>query len=343
MANLGGSAHVRLTGIKSTRQPSAANFALWRQAPVEAIDVGPLVLQLMPVGHLASSVRDTSLTFDPPLPRIPGLETSFTLDHSRSLRPLEVYQTGIELMYDLAQRDWMEVVLAVIIQQIEGFNVLMMFLNPQPPNLPNQLQIRHCVFSLYRALTVMTDGVLFCQLRCKLKIHSLQVGALSIAPLDDKRTVAADDPSMSMPDEQGRLVGADSGQLVDDADPKFVINYLFYGKSINSKEVSMGVVEAMATAAPFDKNSECKELTAVSPDGGCGIFIESVPGSRQTFAYKHATRALKLLYQKIIVRQRRFGDLYLDLRYDGQRFGELRMLKFVGGVANATDAVAEAR
>ncbi|KAI4094912.1 MAG: hypothetical protein LQ344_001957 [Seirophora lacunosa] len=257
---------------------------------------------------------------------------SFTFDHTRSLRPLEVYQTGIELMYDLAQRDWMEVVLAVIIQQIPGFNVLMMFINPQPPNLPNQLQIMHCVSSLYRALTVMTDGVLFCQLRSKLKIHSIQAGALSIAPVDNKRTVAANDPSLSMPDEQGPLVGADSGQLVDDADPKFVINYHFYGKSINSKEVSMGVVEAMATAAPFDKDSECKQLEAVSPDGGCGIFIESVPGgSRQIFAYKHATRALKLLYEKIIVRQRRFGDIYLDLRYEGRRFGELRMLKFVGG------------
>ncbi|KAL9018004.1 MAG: hypothetical protein Q9185_004673 [Variospora sp. 1 TL-2023] len=289
-----------------------------------------------------TSIRDTSLAFNSPFPHIPGFEMSFTLDHKRLFRPSEIYQTGIQLMYELAQREWTEIVLVMVVEQIANLNVLMMLINPQSPDMPHQLQVMHCVSSLYRALNVMTDGVIFCQLRSQLSLRGLQIGALSITPVVEKLVVAADDPSMSLPDVPGEL-GMDSGQIIDEADRKFVINYRFYGKPINSKEVSMGIVEAMATATPFSKDAECKELEAISPDGGCGIFIESMPNNRQIFTYKYATKALKLLYQKIIVPQKRFGDIYLDLRYDGQPFGQLRMLKFVSGAQNFTDRVAEGR
>ena len=75
----------------------------------------------------------------------------------------------------------------------------------------------------------------------------------------------------------------------------------------------MAILEAMATAAPFGPGIECKELLAVSPYGGCSIVIESVRGGEMLFTYAWATRALKVLYQEIVLPQRRWGDLVLGL------------------------------
>ncbi|KAL8727727.1 MAG: hypothetical protein Q9166_005840 [cf. Caloplaca sp. 2 TL-2023] len=272
-------------------------------------------------------------------PRLPDFEMSFTFDQGKPLRVLEVYQTAIQLMYEFAQRAWDEPVQAMVVKQIEGYDVLMMFLNPS-----NQLKVGHCVAALYRAVAVMTDGVIFCQLRCHLLIHGGKIGALSIAPVKDDVFSAGtgvnvtDASNVTGMDISAVGVGVDSGTIRDADNPHFSITFRFLGKAINQKEVSMGVLEAMASAAPFAKNAACRELEVVSPDGGCAIIIESV-SNRLTFTYGWATKALKLMYQRIVVPNKRFGDIYLELKYDDHKFGELRMLR-ITEARNSTEKVA---
>lgn len=298
---------------------------------------------------------NTLLKADPPIPRIPGFKMSFQFDHKLPLRPIEVYQTVIQMIYDFAQRSWTEPVYAAESKQFLNYDVLILFLNSQPPPAPTQLQVMHCVAALYCAITVMTDDVLFCQLRCHLSIHADEVGALSIQPWDDGVTAHTNTSSTNKTSEVAELsnsasvsiLDANIGQVTDPDNPSFVINYHFLGKSINSKDVSMAVLEAMTAAAPFPKHDTCQELLVVSPDGGCAIIIESVSSHHQ-FTYLWATRALKLMYQQIVVPQKRFGDLYLELRYNGQgydqTFGELRMLKAVDGLfQNRTNIVADGK
>ena len=283
-----------------------------------------------------ASRNASSLTVDPPVPIIPGMGISFTFDHGKPLRTIEVYQTAIEMMYGFAQRGWEDVIHQVDSQTFEHYNVIILFINPQPSEAPVQLQVKHCVAALYRTIVVMTDAVLFCSVRCHLTLDEENVAALSITAMP-AAPIAGINTSTSSEVEKIKNVArsapistanADRGHYVDPDNRSFSINYYFMGRPINSKEVSVAILEAMTAAAPYRKFAECEELSVVSPDGGCAIFIES-KNARQYFTYKWATRALKILYQQIIVPQRRFGDVFLELKYGGEIFGELRMLRIL--------------
>lgn len=284
------------------------------------------------------------------LPRLPGFEMDFTFDQSKRLRPFEVYQTAIQLMYETVQRGWDERVHMMVAEQIEGYDVIMLFLNHQSPTESYQLQIGHCVAALYRAIAVMTDGVIFCQLRCHLSVFEKPIGALSIAPLKDSLattvgggenfTTAVWKSNLTLETDVATTatLGANSGTVRDAEDARFSITYHFMGKSITSKEVSMVVLEAMASTAPFKKDAECEELDVVSNTGGSFIIIESLRSSRKRFTYGWATKALRILYQHIIAPAKRWGDVWLEIKYDNVVFGELRMLRATAATRNGTDA-----
>ncbi|KAL8911460.1 MAG: hypothetical protein Q9172_007671 [Xanthocarpia lactea] len=239
-------------------------------------------------------------------------------------------------------------------KQIEGYDVIMLFLNPQSPDEPDQLQIKHCVAALYRAIVTMTEGVLFCQLRCHLAVGDRSIGALSIGSmkygpsLEDAAvgnvTTALPTPPLegnrtSLTEISATDLGADSGTIRDTEFPHFTIKYHFYGKSINPKEVSTVVLEALATAAQFARSEECKELQVISPTGGAMILIDGGLKPGLKFLYGWATRSLKILYQRIIVAQKRWGDVWLEMHYDNMKFGELRMLRTEAGIGNGTNAM----
>ncbi|KAI4136850.1 MAG: hypothetical protein L6R39_007585 [Caloplaca ligustica] len=241
-------------------------------------------------------------------------------------------------------------------KQIEGYDVIMLFLNPQPPDAPNQLLIKHCVAALYRGIVTMTEGVLFCQMRCHLALGDRTIGALSIGSmkypnLEDAAVVGnVTTTALATPLDEGNrttlteffadtYLGADSGTIRDIEYPHLSFTYHFYGKAINPKEVSMVVLEALATAAQFPRAEECKELQVISPTGGAMILIEGGLKPGLKFLYGWATRSLKILYQRIIVAQKRWGDVWLEIFYDNMKFGELRMLRTMAGIGNGTDAV----
>lgn len=292
---------------------------------------------------------------DPPIPPLHGFELSFQADPRILLHPLQVYQTGIQMMYDFAQQAWTEVLHVAESRRFKNYDVLILFINLQLPTAPRQLEIGHGVAALYRGLNIMTDAALFCQLECQLSVMSDDVGAMSITRWHGPAIATGTASRINQTNHVARvssnasisMLTANNGQIKDAANPSFVINYHFFGKAINSKSVSMAVLEAMTAAAPFPKDERCQELSIVSPDGVCAILIESV-FSHHAFTYRWATRTLKLLYQEIVISQKRFGDVYLELRYNDQgidqKFGELRMLKVVGGkVQNYTNAVAHER
>ena len=292
--------------------------------------------------HLDRSSERISLhKTDPPVPPIDGFEIHCQMAYQHQLRPLQVYQTGIQMLYEFAQRPWMELVYVADSKKFLDYDVLILFINSQPPEKTNQLQIRHCVASLYRALSIMTDAVMFYQLRCSVLAEKDEVGALSITPWDDHAVASINASKTALTNHVDGIssnssiyrLTTNSGQFSDPENPSFVIKYYFFGKAIPSKSVSMAVVEAMTAAAPFGTGVRCRELSIVSPDGVCAIFIEGI-SSHHEFTYRWVTRALKLLYQSIIVAQKRFGDIYIELWFTAEgifeQFGELRMLKAAG-------------
>ncbi|KAL8684974.1 MAG: hypothetical protein Q9224_006034 [Gallowayella concinna] len=279
---------------------------------------------------------------------------TFSFDLTHSLRAIDVYATAIDTMYHLAINPFLSIVRPIMAVEVEGYNVLILFINLQPPEAPNQLKIAHCVAALYRAVNVMTDGVAFNELRCDLKINTQKIGALSIAPLTlsldptptTNATFVNDDREFQMGPNASAVggLGVLNGQITDTEHPEFAIKFQFYGKPIKSKEVALVILEALATSAPFNKNTECKEIEALSSNDECIIIIEKVdsPANSQKFTYGWAIRTLKLLFERIIVPHKRFGDLYLEMSFNGHKFGELRLLKITGatGARNTADVAA---
>lgn len=287
---------------------------------------------------------------EPPIPPIDGFEISFQFDHKIKLGVIDVYQTAIQMMYDLAQRPYTQTVQAVDSKQFANYDVLMLFINTQAAAARDQLQARHCVSALWRAIQMMTDGVLFCQNRAFLSVRQTHIGGLSIMPIGPDVTSTNNSSANSTEEDVELAMNSSSdngvsdwsrGQVKDADNPQITIDYQFLGKTINQKEVSLAVLEALTAAAPYPKFSGCEEIAVSSPDGGCAVVIEGIP-SQHHFTYQWATRALKILYQTIVVPQKRFGDVKLDIRYRGEIFGQLRMLKTMGG-KNSTELVANVR
>lgn len=250
-------------------------------------------------------------------------------------------------MYDLAQLSWEAELLAMIASHIEGYKVLMMFINPHRPDAVPQLLVAHCVDALFRAVNIMTDAILFCQLRCKLSIGGKELGAFTVATIDNTAKIGGS-PERGL-DTAGGNASASTlpygrGQIVDPDNLLFVIEYRWLNRAIKPKEISLAVLDALAQAAVHDKDAALQELEAVSPHGECGIFVEQVRDKPvlKPLTYRYATRALLLMFDEIVVPQKRWGDVYLRLVYNDEHFGDVRVLRFVGG-RNGTDGVAAAR
>jgi len=299
---------------------------------------------LTPSHSIPSSVHASNIT----APRVRNLITDFTFSHEIRLPPLQIYQTAIALMYDLAQLGWENQMLAMIASHIEGYKVLMMFINPHRPeaSVP-QLQVSHCVDTLFRAVSIMTDGILFCQLRCKLSVSGKEIGAFTVATTDDAvnapPSVEGDVDTAGGGSSVGTLPYG-RGLIVDPDNFLFVIEYQWMNKAIKPQEISLAILDALAQAAVHDKDAAFQEIEAVSPGGECGIFIDRVRDKPvlKPLTYRYATRALRLMFDEIVVPQKRWGDVYLKLTYNEEHFGDVRVLKFVGG-RNGTTVVAEAR
>lgn len=252
-------------------------------------------------------------------------------------------------MYDLAQLGWEDKMLAMIAQHIEGYKVLMMFVNPHRPETVPHLTTAYCVDALFRAVSIMTDGVLFCQLRCKLSVSGREIGAFTVATTGDAANGGRSPSSVDGSDTAGSNSSVGTlpygrGQIVDPDNFLFVIEFRWLNKAIKPKEISLAVLDALAQAAVHDKDEACQVLEAVSPGGECGISVDRVQDKPvlKKLTYRYVTRALRLMFDEIVVPQKNWGDVYLKLIYNDDHFGDVRMLKFVGE-KNGTDVVAEAR
>ena len=208
-------------------------------------------------------------------------------------------------MVELARRPWEDPLFAMIADHVEGYNVVMMFLNPRRPSEPKQLRICHCVVALYRAVIIMTEGVMFCKMRAIIKQRSIELGAFNVSPVNmntiagsvkDTRTDSLDRGNQTAVNGSDGAVSADRGRVVDPENFLFVIEYLWYGRSMRSKDISLAFLDAIATAAAHDTNSECETLEIVSPEGDCVIVVDQLTTAGRRLTYSYVVRALELPY-----------------------------------------------
>ncbi|KAL8829744.1 MAG: hypothetical protein Q9191_001837 [Dirinaria sp. TL-2023a] len=211
-----------------------------------------------------------------------------------------------------------------------------------------QLLVGHCVVALYEAIVTMTDGVCFCQLRSKIRIHNRgsynEVGAMSIttseAPDNNNNNHTATHGrstraigsqatyNLVRSDASNNTGSFETGQVTDPDNKRFVLKYTYLGTRINSKEISLAVLDALATIAVYNFGRPCAQLEMLSDRDQVATIVEEYnQGAVRQLTYGDAARALKLMYDKIMIANKSFGDVYLELVWDGKKFGEIRVLK----------------
>ena len=265
-------------------------------------------------------------------------------------------------MWELSAKEWSAPVTGMAITVMDPYDVLIVFVNPRSPTAALHLQVGHCVVALYEAIVTMTDGVCFCQLRSKLRIFRdgspTELGGMSITPAEEpgnsnnNHTAALENSTRTVALEAPQIVAGsgtsnntnpiETGQITDPDNRRFGLRYTYLGRRISSKDVSLAVLDALATIAFHNAGSPFSQLETLSDRDQVAIIVEDYSeGSFRQLTYRDAARALKLMYDEIMIKKKSFGDVYLELLWNGRKFGEIRMLNAALLRGNTTQSVAD--
>ena len=130
---------------------------------------------------------------------------------------------------------------------------------------------------------------------------------------------------------QGSVLTYPSGRVIDLDDLNFSVVYTYSGARLNSKDVFLAVLDALAIAAQSDRLALFESLKVISPSGACTISTVAIR------KYSFVTRALLIMIREIMVYLKNIGELMLRLEWKmsamAECFGSHGMRK--GGGKNA--------
>ena len=112
-----------------------------------------------------------------------------------------------------------------------------------------------------------------------------------------------------------------SGTVVDPDDPHFTILYSYDGGRINSKDIFIAILEAIAITAEYDDNLPFLSLVTTSASRKCEITISKAPSESQLH-YSYVTKVLQMLTWDVFVHLKFFGEMKMQLKLDGQEIAE---------------------
>ncbi len=209
----------------------------------------------------------------------------------------------------------------------DGYNVIIVMEPHQPVGAPLQLKVSHVVLGLYEGIITMLQQNRFCDLSVTLSVFQRAVGTLGMKAKNLR--IGSNASSMAGGvdlDAAFLTLGTTSnsnvleGEYTDPTDAKLKLIYSFHGTRIPSKDILTAALGGLADAAVFDSQSPCGRIKAVSESFGCIIYIGIVMG--QSMTYAQATKALKWMSSTIPVREKNFGEMNVQLEYDGQKIAE---------------------
>lgn len=264
----------------------------------------------------------------PPTPS--GFTGGVYVQTSKPLNPVAVYVVAIECMYQWAQDPWDSETDGGTAYE-DGYNVIIVA-NTDFPVGPLQLKVSHVVLGLYEGLMEMLQQKKSCEVSVTLSLYQRQVGILSMK---------ANNPSIgSNSSSEAGFVDIDAilpasrvnnssnvlqGEYTDPTDAKLKMIYSYHGSRIPSKDIFTAALNGLVNAAVFDPTSPCQLLKAISESASCVIYIGTIAG--QSMTYAQATKALKWMSSTIPIHERNFGEMNVQLMYDGQKIAEGYILK----------------
>ena len=250
-----------------------------------------------------------------------GFDVDIHYDTSKRFNLLSVYLTAIDCMYSFAQEDWNK-------QQLDAFTILSprsdIQIDIEPFRDTIQLEVNHIVFGLYDTILDVAEKSRFCETLSTLSLHRRLVGTLRI----EKMTPRILDGGINAPNltvvkglPQSNGVTYPTGRLQDPDNPEFSIDYIYYGARINSKDIFLAILDALATAAQFSDIEPFESLRAASPSGPCVVNLVGVDGPIKT-NYSFVTKALRMTIVGIMVKLGKFEEIALRLKWEGSLIAE---------------------
>ena len=207
----------------------------------------------------------------------------------------------------------------------EGYNVQIGVESAQGEHGSVLLATNHVVIGLYTTMLDVAALSRFCEVHTALSQHQRQIGLLLI----EMRTSPTLELSGTNATNSLLVEGSPQGSGVSDypsgriIDPNFEVSYTYSGARLNSKDVFLGVLDALATAAQFSRLTPFESLNVISPSGECTISIVAIQSSMFKVTYGFVTRALKIMIRDIMVYLKKFGEVTLRLEWKRSDMAEL--------------------
>ena len=230
-------------------------------------------------------------------------------------------------MYHFAQLGWDKPLAQSITYWAEGYNVQIGIDSAQGSYGSIRLATNHIVIGLYTTMLDVAALSRFCEVHTTLSLHQRKICVLHI----EKKTSAtleqggtnATNLLLDKGSLQGSVLTYPSGRIIDPDDPNFEIAYTYSGARLNSKDVFLGVLDALATAAQFNRLTFFESLNVNSPSGSCTISILAIQSSSFRVKYSFVTRALLIMITDIMIHLKNFGEVTLQLEWKRSSMAEL--------------------
>lgn len=255
----------------------------------------------------------------------PGFEVEIHYDTSKSFSPLGVYRCAIDCMYQFTQTGWDKELTGGFTVWVDGFDVQIDVETSRGSHGSLPLESSHIVLGLYETMVDISAHSRFCEVLTTLLQHRRQLGTLVI----EKRTPRTPEKgginaTGSIPvkgSPWSNTVTYPSGQITDLDDDRFSVSYTYSGARINSKDIFMTILDALATAAQFSPDAPFKSLNAISVSGDCVMDILEVDSQCQA-NYSFVTKALRIIIVGIMVYLRKFGEMTFQLKWKAASMAE---------------------
>ena len=254
-----------------------------------------------------------------------GFEIDIHYDTSSLLNPLGIYLCAIDFMYQFAQTGWNKRLSGGFTVWLDRYDVEIDIESVHQQHGSVQLQTCHIVLGLYETIREVSAQSRFCEVLTALSLHRRQIGSLAIQRKTPQKTktvgVNATSSSTVMDFSSNDVPTYPSGSIIDLDDRRFNISYMFTGIRINSKDIFLAVLDALATAARFPANTLFQSLNAASPSGACVISL-TVDSSQSTLSYSFITKTLRGIVIHVMVVLRKFEEITFQLNWQANKMVE---------------------
>lgn len=228
-------------------------------------------------------------------------------------------------MYHFAQKGWNQQLSGGFTIWVVGFTVEIDIESSQGQHGSFDLQTCHIILGLYETMVEVSAQSRFCEVLTTLSLHRRQIGVLTIqkrtSSTQEKDGANATRSLMANGFSSSNVATYPSGQITDADDARFTVTYIYSGIRINSKDIFLAALDALATAAQFSPDTSFTSLNAISASGYCVISI-AMDGSQSQMSYSYVTKALRAMISSIVVVLRRFEEVTFQLNWRGNKMVE---------------------